>query len=46
MQAAHDVAELEYEIAEKNVEAVETRMKMVRQISTIWITLVANPAKS
>jgi outer membrane protein TolC len=27
MQAAHDVAELEYEIAQKNVEAVETRMK-------------------
>ena len=27
MQAAHDVAELEYEIAEKNVEAVETRMR-------------------
>jgi outer membrane protein TolC len=27
MQAAHDVAELEYEIAAKNVEAVETRMK-------------------
>jgi outer membrane protein TolC len=26
-QAAHDVAELEYEIADKNVEAVETRMK-------------------
>jgi outer membrane protein len=27
MQAAHDVAELEYEIAQKNVEAVETRIK-------------------
>jgi outer membrane protein len=27
MQAAHDVAELEYEIAEKNIAAVETRMK-------------------
>ncbi len=27
MQAAHEVAELEYEIAQKNVEAVETRMK-------------------
>jgi hypothetical protein len=27
MQAAHDVAEIEYEIAQKNVEAVETRMK-------------------
>jgi outer membrane protein TolC len=27
MQAAHDVAELEYEIAQKNVEAVETRMQ-------------------
>ena len=27
MQAAHDVAELEYEIAQKSVEAVETRMK-------------------
>jgi outer membrane protein TolC len=27
MQAARDVAELEYEIAQKNVEAVETRMK-------------------
>jgi outer membrane protein TolC len=27
MQAAHDVAELEYEIAQKNVEAVETRTK-------------------
>jgi outer membrane protein TolC len=27
MQAAHDVAELEYEIAQKNIEAVETRMK-------------------
>jgi outer membrane protein TolC len=27
MQAARDVAELEYEIAAKNVEAVETRMK-------------------
>jgi outer membrane protein TolC len=26
MQAAHDVAELEYEIAQKNVEAVRTRM--------------------
>ncbi len=27
MQAARDVAELEYEIAQKNVEAVQTRMK-------------------
>jgi outer membrane protein TolC len=27
MQAAHDVAEIEYEIAQKNVEAAETRMK-------------------
>jgi outer membrane protein TolC len=27
MQAAHDVAELEYEIAQKNVEAVRTRME-------------------
>ena len=27
MQAARDVAELEYEIAQKNVEAVETRVK-------------------
>lgn len=27
MEAARDVAELEYEIAQKNVEAVETRMK-------------------
>ncbi|MGA9511447.1 MAG: TolC family protein [Candidatus Sulfotelmatobacter sp.] len=27
MQAARDVAELEYEIAQENVEAVETRMK-------------------
>ena len=27
MQAAHDVAELEYEIAQRSVEAVETRMK-------------------
>jgi outer membrane protein TolC len=27
MQAAHDVAELEYQIAQKNAEAVETRMK-------------------
>jgi outer membrane protein len=27
MQAAHDVAELEYEIAQKNIEAVKTRMK-------------------
>jgi outer membrane protein TolC len=27
MQAAHDVAELDYEIAQKNIEAVETRMK-------------------
>jgi outer membrane protein TolC len=27
MQAAHDVAELEYEIAQKNIEAVETRMQ-------------------
>ncbi|MGB8581780.1 MAG: TolC family protein [Candidatus Sulfotelmatobacter sp.] len=27
MQAAHDVAELEHEIAQKSVEAVETRMK-------------------
>ena len=27
MQAARDVAELEYEIAQKNVDAVETRMK-------------------
>lgn len=27
LQAARDVAELEYEIAQKNVEAVETRMK-------------------
>jgi outer membrane protein TolC len=27
MQAAHDVAELEYEIAQKNVEAVQTRME-------------------
>jgi outer membrane protein len=27
MQAAHDVAEIEYEIAQKNVEATETRMK-------------------
>jgi outer membrane protein TolC len=27
MQAAHDVAEIEYEIAQKNVETVETRMK-------------------
>src|SRR5258708_1654287 len=26
MQAAHDVAELEYEIAQKNIEAVQTRM--------------------
>jgi hypothetical protein len=26
MQAARDVAELEYEIAQKNVEAVQTRM--------------------
>jgi outer membrane protein len=26
MQAAHDVAELEYELARKNVEAVQTRM--------------------
>lgn len=26
MQAAHDVAELEYEIAQKNVEAIRTRM--------------------
>ena len=26
MQAAHDVAELEYEIAEKGVAAVQTRM--------------------
>jgi len=26
MQAAHDVAELEYELAQKNVEAVPTRM--------------------
>jgi outer membrane protein TolC len=26
MQAAHDVAELEYELAQKNVEAVRTRM--------------------
>jgi len=27
MQAAHDVAELEYEIAQKNIEAVRTRME-------------------
>ena len=27
MQAAHDVAEIEYEIAQKNIEAVETGMK-------------------
>jgi outer membrane protein TolC len=27
MQAAHDVAEIEYEIAQKNIESVETRMK-------------------
>jgi outer membrane protein TolC len=27
MQAAHDVAELEYEIAQKNVETVQTRME-------------------
>jgi outer membrane protein TolC len=27
MQDAHDVAELEYEIAQKNIETVETRMK-------------------
>lgn len=27
MQAAHDVAELEYEIAQKNIEAIETKMK-------------------
>jgi outer membrane protein TolC len=27
MQAAHDVAELEYEIAQKNVEAADTRIK-------------------
>jgi chromosome segregation ATPase len=26
MQAARDVAELEYEIAQKNIEAVQTRM--------------------
>jgi outer membrane protein TolC len=26
MQAAHDVAELEYELAEKNLTAVQTRM--------------------
>ncbi|MCU1304676.1 MAG: TolC family protein [Candidatus Sulfotelmatobacter sp.] len=26
MQAAHDVAELEYEIAQKNIDAVQTRM--------------------
>jgi outer membrane protein TolC len=27
MQAAHDVAELEYDIAQKNIEAVQTRMQ-------------------
>jgi len=27
MKAAHDVAELEYEIAQKNIEAVRTRME-------------------
>jgi outer membrane protein TolC len=27
MQAAHDVAELEYEIAQKNIEAIQTRME-------------------